>query len=280
MSYHELVEKLQFELCKRDGGMSVGPYEHEMARRFEKVVRAWLEEKAHQIHRIEREGYTGREVRQILGLSPSKNHSVQKNDMVCECGTEGCTMHRPLTQKPGMWDGALEDMKKFNPHFGHPTSNGICLTCKPQEPVSGCECKCLTTGKECVCSLMAPQAVKPKEAPMEQVKWCEHIIKGVNGGWYFKVRENFFNDECMDEYRLVNEWEKCICGAPRPEPRKALAERLFETFRSCKVNDDAWSIVANAALDAVLEVVNDYFKQFHAEKMWDELKKRLESLRG
>lgn len=69
---------------------------------------------------------------------------------------------------------------------------------------------------------------KEEELCEEVVEWCEHIVKGENGGWYFKVRESFFNDMSMNEYRLVDDWENCICGKPRPAQK---TQRLWEILR-------------------------------------------------
>ena len=74
-------------------------------------------------------------------------------------------------------------------------------------------------------SVKSVEDVPAPSRPVGQDKtWCTHILPEpeANGGWYFLPREG----GCA-----VFDWDICPvkgCHAPRPEPKKTLAERMNE----------------------------------------------------
>lgn len=139
----------------------------------------------------------------------------------------------------------------------------------------------------CVCP---PESFNKKESPMETKTWCCDKME-VCGTDTKEVKFMHKNGKGGCAYVDFKNIKFCpFCGSKRPERPKALWERLRkETFCENLVDDETKKI-ANAALDAVLEVVESLDTKFKGglcdgvikdtEAFKDELKHRLEALRG
>jgi len=68
-NWHELTEKIVKSFMEVAGTYGKFWTDKELSERVDSIIRKWLEEKACKIHQIERKGYRGTEVREILGLS-------------------------------------------------------------------------------------------------------------------------------------------------------------------------------------------------------------------
>ena len=98
--------------------------------------------------------------------------------------------------------------------------------------------------------------------------WCDHIkllgdkyvIFNVNSIW-----EGIDFNFCP------------ICGTPRPEPKKSLAEKLKQTWFTNTVQDDdyLYKALAKAALEHFSEIVDGWRKEnFYSEHIGEEVKKK------
>lgn len=97
-------------------------------------------------------------------------------------------------------------------------------------------------------------------------RWCEHITKfEFNNWWCYGKGVLSLNGKPTIDVSWVHDEEKacCLCGAPRPEPKKGLAEKLRDQFRkpnSKKAGESeivaSWEAVATCALEHFVAVVN------------------------
>jgi len=127
-----------------------------------------------------------------------------------------------------------------------------------------------------VCHKCFPEAFAKEEAPREQKTWpCEHMhLKPKQMNWTFDAGIGIDNNWNADLYRFAF----CpICGAKRPEPRKALWQRLYAIDgwvnyeQGCKKMATAaleWfrELVIDLKGDGYVVDVNDLLRRLDAER--------------
>lgn len=92
-------------------------------------------------------------------------------------------------------------------------------------------------------------------------KWCEHIQWGIVEVKKGRSEYGWFYNNTRSEQVYV--WKFCpICGAPRPEPRKKLWEKVKEEHlrqfhMGPKTKGNGWEQIAQVAIDHAIEILRE-----------------------
>ena len=116
------------------------------------------------------------------------------------------------------------------------------------------------------------------------MSWCEHIYN--NGHrWLVKYGGSIYPSGSDTEFSfdVINFCP--VCGAKKPDKKPLLWERLKYAYRTVSkdtISDQVAKQLSTTALDAVIDVVDDYTAYHLSDKYFDKegLKRRLNEMRS